>query len=171
VTNSVRSFANAFKGTWNWRLAWGKNCHTFQDRLKEHLGVHHQDSKYWLNDPNADVNIAQKARDARDKAVLDHFKGWEGAGGLINYRPEIVAPKLGLDDLDAMDDRLKWQVMKLLGCDASQMNGWAADRFGVNNLFKDPPEGSDDSVGTGTSSTSEAAQMASASDVEEDESD
>jgi Domain of unknown function (DUF4157) len=171
VTNSVQSFANGFKGTWNWRLAWGKNCHTFQERLKKHLGVHHQESKYWLKDPNADVNIAEKARDARDMALLSHFKGYEGIGGFIMFRPENVAPKIGLDDLDAMDDRLKWMVMQLLGCDAAQMNGWANYRFGQNNLFKDPPEGGDASEGTGTSSASQAEQVAPASDVEEEESD
>jgi hypothetical protein len=168
VTNSVRSFATSFQGTWNWRLAWGKNCHTFQERLKKHLGVHHQESKYWLKDPNADVNIAKKARDERDMALLKHFKGYEGIGGFIMFRPENVAPNIGLDDLDAMDDRLKWMVMKLLGCDAAQMNGWANYRFGQKDLFKDPPESGEDSEGSGTPSASQAAQIESASDVEEE---
>jgi hypothetical protein len=168
VTNSVRSFAKGFQGTWNWRLAWGKNCHTFQERLKKHLGVHHQQSKFWLKDPNADVNIAKKARDARDMALLSHFKGYEGIGGFIGFRPDSVAPDIGLDDIDAMDDRLKWMVMKLLGCDAAQMNGWANYRFGQNNLFKDPPPEEGDDLGTGASAVSEAEQTESGPDVEEE---
>jgi hypothetical protein len=84
--------------------------------------------------------------------LFNHFKGYEGIGGFIMFRPENVAPNIGLDDLDALDDRLKWLIMKRLDCDAAQMNGWANQRFGVNNLFKDPPKGTDVSQGTGTSS-------------------
>ena len=39
------TFATGFKGSWNWRLAWGKNCHTFQDRMKKQLHLHNQTSK------------------------------------------------------------------------------------------------------------------------------
>jgi hypothetical protein len=164
VTSSVRTFAKDFVGTWNWRFGWGKNCHTFQEQLKEHLGVHHQDSKFWLKDPNADVKIAQKETEASDQALLDHFKGREGIGGLIMFMADKVAPDLGLDDLKALDDRLKWKLMKYLGCDAQQMNGWANYRFGVNNLFKDPSGGSDDSVGTVTPTE----QVEPSTDVEEE---
>ena len=35
VLTDIRQFAQGFQGSWNWRLGWGKNCHTFLDRLKE----------------------------------------------------------------------------------------------------------------------------------------
>jgi hypothetical protein len=35
----VRSFAKGFKGSWNWRLGWGKNCHTFQERMMKALSL------------------------------------------------------------------------------------------------------------------------------------
>jgi len=35
----VRSFATGFKGSWNWRFGWGKNCHTFQERMMKSLGM------------------------------------------------------------------------------------------------------------------------------------
>jgi len=160
VTGAVRSFAQGFQGSWNWRLAWGKNCHTFQERLKTHLGVHHQESKFWLKDPNADINIA-------DKKVRDRFclPEWKDIGGMINFQPNRVAPDVGLDDLDALNDRQKSIIMNYWGCNAAQMNGWAMKRFGVNNLFKDPPQ---DSADTGTPSTAETGPEEPGSDVEEE---
>jgi Domain of unknown function (DUF4157) len=35
----VRSFATSFRGSWNWRFGWGKNCHTFQERMMKSLGM------------------------------------------------------------------------------------------------------------------------------------
>ena len=48
VLGQVRTFASGFQGTWNWRFGWGKNCHTFVDRLKKQLHLHHQSSTRWL---------------------------------------------------------------------------------------------------------------------------
>lgn len=53
VEGDIENFANGFSGSWNWRLGWGKNCHTFQMRMKKALHLHHQKSKHWLKDPEA----------------------------------------------------------------------------------------------------------------------
>jgi hypothetical protein len=44
IEGQVSSFAKAFKGSWNWRLRWGKNCHTFVERAEKQLGLR-QDPK------------------------------------------------------------------------------------------------------------------------------
>jgi hypothetical protein len=51
VTQQIHQFATSFKGSWNWRLGWGKNCQTFQRALKKNVGLHYTTSKYWLNQP------------------------------------------------------------------------------------------------------------------------
>ena len=51
VTRQIHKFATSFKGSWNWRLGWGKNCQTFQRALKKNAGLHYTKSKYWLNQP------------------------------------------------------------------------------------------------------------------------
>ncbi len=51
VTTDIENFANSFQGSWNWRLGWGKNCQTFQARMKKQLGLHNQKSKRWLRNP------------------------------------------------------------------------------------------------------------------------
>jgi hypothetical protein len=47
----IHQFAASFKGSWNWRLGWGKNCQTFQRALKKKVGLHYAKSKYWLDEP------------------------------------------------------------------------------------------------------------------------
>ena len=58
VTKGIRDFATGFKGTWNWRLGWGKHCHTFQQRMKQSLGMHFQKGEGWLNRPAAVAGLA-----------------------------------------------------------------------------------------------------------------
>lgn len=67
IEGNIDAFAQGFTGTWNWRLGWGKNCHTFQQRLKKQLKLHHQTSKHWLRNPA--VLAEQQADEAQ--AALD----------------------------------------------------------------------------------------------------
>ncbi len=46
---NIESFAHSFSGTWNWRLAWGKNCHTFQERMMKQLGMEKNDEAPFLS--------------------------------------------------------------------------------------------------------------------------
>jgi hypothetical protein len=48
VVGDVRNFAHGFRGSWNWRLGWGKNCHTFVDRLEKRLNVRQGKATAWL---------------------------------------------------------------------------------------------------------------------------
>lgn len=64
VTDEIRDFAQSYNGKWSWKLGWGKNCHTFQQKLKKKVGLHNQKSKHWLVNPNI-----QEAVEDRDRAA------------------------------------------------------------------------------------------------------
>ena len=85
VDAELTSFATGFSGSWNWRLAWGKNCHTFVDRAKKKLKLHHQKSKQWLTGGG----IAKKGPPAKTFAQIektfDMIRGM-GFGGLGSLR-------------------------------------------------------------------------------------
>jgi hypothetical protein len=51
VTAAIRNFATGFKGKWKWRLGWGKNCHTFQERLMKAVGLKKGKADEWLKAP------------------------------------------------------------------------------------------------------------------------
>jgi hypothetical protein len=50
---AIRLVATAFHGSWNWRLGWGKNCWTFQQQLKDGVGLHYYKvgTYPWLHRP------------------------------------------------------------------------------------------------------------------------
>ncbi len=69
VSAEIRDFAQNYTGKWSWKLGWGKNCHTFQQKLKKEVGLHNQKSKHWLVNP-----AIQEAEDDRERAS-DEVKG------------------------------------------------------------------------------------------------
>lgn len=76
VDQALESFAHGFSGSWNWRLAWGKNCHTFVDRAKKKLNLHHQKSKQWLTGGG----IAKKGPPPKSFAQIS--KSWDILRGM-----------------------------------------------------------------------------------------
>lgn len=78
VTKEIRDFAHGFSGSWNWRLGWGKNCQTFQDRLKKKVGLHYQKSKEWLRDPEI-----ERRRAEQEKAEQDRQENFERANQAV----------------------------------------------------------------------------------------
>jgi hypothetical protein len=48
VMDQLYAFANGFDGSWNWRLGWGKNCHTFIERMEKQLGLSRGGAVEWL---------------------------------------------------------------------------------------------------------------------------
>lgn len=118
VLNDVEAFARGFSGSWNWRLRWGKNCHTFVDRLKTKTKLHHQKSKSWL--VGTGVAVAAPAR----KSFADISKAWENVRGFgfgaANY-PRLLAVGVSLDDLAALSDDEKTRLISLINAGAA---GW-----------------------------------------------
>lgn len=70
VTNKIEQVATAYTGSWQWKLGWGKNCHTFQQHLKSKVGLHYQKSNKWLVDPNAMGVAQQKDQERQADAKL-----------------------------------------------------------------------------------------------------
>jgi hypothetical protein len=84
VVGNIRSFAAGFKGRWSWRLGWGKNCHTFQEKLMSKVGMKKSQVASWLKKaaPQVKEEAKEKLPDVGRK-----FK--------INAACEVV----GLDDM------------------------------------------------------------------------
>lgn len=73
VEQEIRNFATGFKGSWNWRLGWGKNCQTFQKALKKRVGLHYTKSRDWLYDPRpAEAAKQREAEAAKAAAETTH---------------------------------------------------------------------------------------------------
>src|SRR5204863_410293 len=101
VAEKVRAFAKGFKGTWNWRLGWGKNCHTFQERMKKHLGVHHQTSKYWL-----------RGAGIKPKTAIAMLKGGAALTAIVG--------EVDIVQMMAFDDDVKTYLATIMNLSASQ---------------------------------------------------
>jgi Domain of unknown function (DUF4157) len=99
VSGKIRSFATAFKGTWNWRFGWGKNCHTFQQRLKKKVHLHNQKSNRWLRDPQvvAAKQQLQADEDRRQQAEADRLKALKPQPTHLETTPYMM-------DFYTMDD-------------------------------------------------------------------
>lgn len=127
VVGDVRSFATGFTGSWNWRLAWGKNCHTFIDRLKKRLKLHHQSAKGWLS--GAGVAVAAPPL----KSFAEIRKDWalvRGQGfGLTDRTMSVLAGRFGLADLAALSDDEKAQLVSIVN---DGVDGW--NRIRANEL-------------------------------------
>lgn len=105
VSAQIKSFSTGFKGSWNWRFGWGKNCHTFQQRMKTKLHLHKQHSNRWLRDPQAlaQKKQAQDERDrqeqkrlAKERAMHADPKTWVTASFMDFYADPERKQKLGM---------------------------------------------------------------------------
>lgn len=124
VVSNIDAFAQGFKGSWNWRGPWGKNCHTFQSRLKKKLGLHNRSSKYMLQDPKQ--KQAAKA--------LEDAKAAQEAARNHQERPE---PFMEVDtntflDLFVDDQR---SGLKRIGMERP------GTRIGLTDVIKNFPDG------------------------------
>lgn len=71
VINEIQGFARGFQGSWNWRLGWGKNCHTFQQRLKTAVGLHNKQTDYWFRQPEeGGTDTSEVLRVKRDQRLM-----------------------------------------------------------------------------------------------------
>ena len=144
VMGDVRNFANSFSGSWNWRLAWGKNCHVFIDRLKAALGLHHQAGKGWLRGEGVEDEEKKKADEqAAEQSKPLEFEGMRkllvdlglvGIGvGVVDQAKAIAAePRLKLEEMKKLTDRQLGQLM----ADINKNQGFMRAEPGeVNDLF------------------------------------
>lgn len=158
VMGDVRNFAHAFSGSWNWRLAWGKNCHTFIDRLKKRLKLHHQSAKGWLRGDGVKQAVVVTPGKSFDqiRTTWDMFRGF-GYGATNNFR--VATSLFKLADLAALTDEQKTELVSIMNdgvpgwnrVKADEINRALADNFageGIGaddfNLFHDRhvlPEG------------------------------
>jgi hypothetical protein len=99
VVTDIRSFAQGFQGSWNWRFGWGKNCHTFQERLKKATGLHHQKGKSWLKRPDT-AGTLQEA-EAEQKRQKDEEAENSIPGPVYRLKEDLKAGSMpGGDDID-----------------------------------------------------------------------
>jgi hypothetical protein len=96
VIGKIRTFVKGFKGSWNWRFGWGKNCHTFQQRLKSAVGLHYQKGNGWLKRPT-------EASFHQDDAV--EYKAQEEDEAKERARPKNMT-RIAIDYYDSNDNLL-----------------------------------------------------------------
>lgn len=85
VVSDIRDFAYGFRGKWKWRLGWGKNCQTFQKRLKSAVGLHNQKGKGWFSKPN-DVETFKDQEEAKEATeTADFNQNYEG----VDYELDV----------------------------------------------------------------------------------
>ncbi|MCB8991637.1 MAG: DUF4157 domain-containing protein [Ardenticatenaceae bacterium] len=140
VVNDIRQFAHGFKGSWNWRLGWGKNCHTFLDRLKKQTKLHHQKGSHWLLRPHDTPSMAnvseQEAEQQRGARVLSAIQGTGfadlGDDTLEYFDTSLLTSNinLGLNDYQGLDEETRTAILEYLGVSAGVMNTYLGYAFG-----------------------------------------
>lgn len=133
VLGKVREFATSFKGSWNWRLAWGKNCHTFQDRMKKKLDLHHQNVKAWLT--GAGLQKAEPTPRKLSEIIteLDDLNMIGGGYGMLNAMSAIIRGKFSQAEIAALTDDEKRQLVAAIN---RNQEGWNRARASdVNEFF------------------------------------
>jgi hypothetical protein len=133
-TKRIRDFAYGFEGSWNWRFGWGKNCHTFIERLERRLGARRDDGAPLLTDPrqNAALDaLLDVPKDERDFALK--FASLRGLPGFLlvkelkwlkgEYLPAGEAPAVSGFDLSLLAGSYDAMVAlpKLVGCDPATL--------------------------------------------------
>ena len=122
VFKKVRSFAAGFKGSWNWRLGWGKNCHTFQERLMKAAGFK-KESAEMLKNPSA-VGVSDELKKAQSTAAFEKVrKTFEDFQGGQFYTLETIQSTgmFSEDDLrnalDTSEEEKEARIKTLLAYD------------------------------------------------------
>jgi hypothetical protein len=115
VMGEVRSFAYGFQGSWNWRLGWGKNCHTFVDRMSQRLGFS-QTKAPWLAGSGLKHVSFEQVEQVFDRADLSHHgPDWLGAGEGGRVFGELVARQVvTLDDFLALSSADRRRFVELI---------------------------------------------------------
>ena len=140
VGDGLLDFAHIFKGSWNWRLAWGKNCHTFVDRAKKKLKLHHQKSKQWLTGTGMQAVTAPLRGYNEVAHDWDEFLTGQGYGGLNYLR--LLPAKVTEDELLGLNVAERQSLFAKLNegqtgfnlAKDDELNSELASVYGTNNL-------------------------------------
>jgi len=147
VMDKVRTFAKGFSGSWNWRLGWGKNCHTFMERMKKAIGLHHQKASAWLRGGGVE---REKVSYAAIRAELDKFGLIGGGFGFLSQAGNWFTGKFSAEDIAALTDAERRQLMDDINqgvegfnrARASEINDFFSTATGTTiNLFTDDGSG------------------------------
>ena len=132
VMGEVRNFAHGFHGSWNWRLAWGKNCHTFQDRMKKALGLHHQKAKDWLR--GSGVAVQKPAAKGYDeiRAALDSMGLLGGGFGMLNMAQTHFKDRFTPEEISGLSQAERRQLANEIN---ANQDGWNRARAADLNDF------------------------------------
>lgn len=132
LLRDIDNFATSFSGSWNWRLSWGKNCHTFQERMKKQLHLHNQKSKQWLRDPNAGAKQQAAVQAQAKNEFFEPWKSMRDAGDFINVRPDSynLPDTIDLKYLLTLTDEQKLEILTYIGCNAENLNWFVQSEFG-----------------------------------------
>ncbi len=129
VEQQMGAFAFNFKGTWNWRLGWGKNCHTFQQRMLDQLGMTKDEKNPdWLQPPLPAALVGRAAWEHR----------WEPFKGEGNYvwRDGIQAdPPATIEEIQALSPEERQEIQELAVATTFDMNEWCR----IVLEYKGPP--------------------------------
>jgi len=111
VVGDLDAFASGFNGSWNWRLGWGKNCHTFVERAKKRLHLHHQNAKGWLTGEGVVVGgAADYLHNLGELVAGQGFQGMQSLGGhLAGQDPAMLlaaSPKLRQEFFDKLNENI-----------------------------------------------------------------
>lgn len=136
----VRRFARSFEGSWNWRFNWGKNCHTFIDRLEADIGARADNSAPMLEDPHARPAVAALLMDER--GIVKDLASLRGLGAdRSRLERELVRLRdttRGLTDtyfteaVATASDGDQQRILDLVGCDAATFNAALASVHGAD---------------------------------------
>ncbi len=152
VMGKVRTFAKGFSGSWNWRLGWGKNCHTFMERMKKSVGLHHQKASAWLRGGGLEK---EKKSYASIRAELDKFGLLGGGYGFLNQAGTWFEGKFSPEDIAGLTDAERRQLMADIN---EGVVGWNQAKADEVNAFFTTATGApidlftDDGSGTGSGS-------------------
>jgi hypothetical protein len=143
VMADVRSFATSFKGSWNWRLGWGKNCHTFIDRLKKRLGLHHTRAKSWLSGEGAGAIPAPPVDFAKVKGAWSDLAGM--GFGALEIGKHVLRRGCTLAQLAGLSDEQKTELAAIInqGCEGWNLMKAAEFNDMVRSAYATDADGTD----------------------------
>jgi len=132
VMGQVRNFAHGFHGSWNWRLAWGKNCHTFQDRMKKALGLHHQKADSWLR--GSGVAAQKPAAKGYDeiRSALESMGILGGGFGMLNMAQTHFRDRFTPEEISGLSQAQRRQLADEIN---ANQDGWNRARASDLNEF------------------------------------
>jgi hypothetical protein len=116
VLQDIRSFATSFKGKWAWRLGFGKNCHTFQERLMAKVGLKKGKASAWLKAPEPTGEAL-----LRGKLGPQELELLKSGGDLDMVMTASMSPATLLEDLQTLKPAQLAALATLMGITVEEL--------------------------------------------------